>query len=499
VTLVETGEAYGVMGLRNEWPRYDLGRGAALAGATADDAAADRDLNVLAGAYVIAQSALNLGGGQAPAPDDTAAWIAAAADVLGGGAGYAVAAARDDLAAALRGGAARTLPDGETVTLTGRAFDDGAAVGVVSEALADYPGAAWSPAYSGNYTNGRSGTAIDTVVIHTTQGSYSGAISWFMNPAAMVSAHFVVRSGDGAVTQCVDLADTAWHAGNWSYNLRSVGIEHEGFVDDPSWYTDAMYMSSAALTAWLADTYGIPTDRAHIIGHVEVPGSTHTDPGPNWDWDYYMSLVNAPDLPPLAATLTTMDYPDVMISGEERVAWVEYANDGSQTWDAQTRLGTSNPHDRESPFYHPANWIGPNRPTAADVAAGPGDTSRFSFVLLAPDVAAPTDFTEYFNLVQEGVEWFGPCDDCVALTIRVVPAVGDPGDPGDPGPGDPGGPAPDEPPLRAAGCACAAVGASGASGSAGGAGAGAGAGVGPALAVLGAVLGLARRRARRHR
>ena len=32
-------------------------------------------------------------------------------------------------------------------------------------------------------------------------------------------------------------------------------------------------------------------DRKHIIGHVEVPGTDHTDPGPHWDWDRYMRLV----------------------------------------------------------------------------------------------------------------------------------------------------------------------------------------------------------------
>jgi hypothetical protein len=41
-----------------------------------------------------------------------------------------------------------------------------------------------------------------------------------------------------------------------------------------------------------ADRYGIPKDRAHIVGHVEVPGNDHTDPGPNWDWTRYMQYVN---------------------------------------------------------------------------------------------------------------------------------------------------------------------------------------------------------------
>lgn len=144
------------------------------------------------------------------------------------------------------------------------------------------------PASTANYAVGRS-AAISKVVVHVTQGSYAGAISWFQNPSAEVSAHYVVRSSDGQVTQTVREKDTAWHAR--SGNPYSVGIEHEGWVDQPSWFTDAMYRSSAALTRSIADRYGIPKDRTHIVGHVEVPGNDHTDPGPHWDWDRYMELV----------------------------------------------------------------------------------------------------------------------------------------------------------------------------------------------------------------
>src|SRR6185437_10511652 len=47
------------------------------------------------------------------------------------------------------------------------------------------------------------------------------------------------------------------------------------------------------LVCAIAKRYGIPTDRAHIIGHNEVPGTDHSDPGPTWNWTYYMQLVNA--------------------------------------------------------------------------------------------------------------------------------------------------------------------------------------------------------------
>jgi len=157
----------------------------------------------------------------------------------------------------------------------------------------DYGPALWAPADPGNYTvaSRESDFPINYVVIHTTQGSYAGTINWFQNPAANVSAHYVIRSSDGQITQMVREKDIAFHAGNWTYNTQSIGIEHEGFVDNPSWYTDAMYRASAALTRNICLKYGIPMTRSRIIGHFEVPGATHTDPGPNWNWTFYMQLV----------------------------------------------------------------------------------------------------------------------------------------------------------------------------------------------------------------
>ena len=150
------------------------------------------------------------------------------------------------------------------------------------------------PADPSNYTDASrpSDYPISYVIIHTTQGSYSGAISWFQNPSANVSAHYVIRSSDGESTQMVCHNDIAWHAGNWDYNTWSVGIEHEGYVEENGWYTDSLYKSSAQISAAVSQTYGFTADRSHIIGHYEVPGATHTDPGPYWDWPLYMAYVN---------------------------------------------------------------------------------------------------------------------------------------------------------------------------------------------------------------
>jgi N-acetyl-anhydromuramyl-L-alanine amidase AmpD len=142
------------------------------------------------------------------------------------------------------------------------------------------------------------------VVIHVTQGSFASAVKAFRNPDHQAAAHYIVRQ-DGQVTQMIRELDVAFHAGNREYNERSVGIEHEGFVDRASSFTDAMYAASARLTAGICGRYGIPVDRKHIIGHVEVPGTDHTDPGPYWDWDRYIRLVRrasaAASAPPSAS------------------------------------------------------------------------------------------------------------------------------------------------------------------------------------------------------
>ncbi|WFB07293.1 N-acetylmuramoyl-L-alanine amidase [Streptomyces sp. LX-29] len=159
---------------------------------------------------------------------------------------------------------------------------------------AGYPPTHWIPASTANYTVSSRPTAypIDRIVVHVTQETFQNARRIFQNPAKKVSAHYMLASADGYIGQFVREKDIAWHAGNWGYNTRSIGIEHEGWIDKPEYFTDVMYRQSAALTAAICARYSIPATRSRIIGHNEVPGTTHTDPGPYWDWDRYLDLVN---------------------------------------------------------------------------------------------------------------------------------------------------------------------------------------------------------------
>ena len=153
-----------------------------------------------------------------------------------------------------------------------------------------YPPIEYVPAARANYDVGRS-AAITAIVIHETDGTWLSATNWFKNPRARVSSHYLVRACDGGIMQFVAEGDTAYHAR--AANPWSIGIEHEYDPRHAIPHTIAQYKSSALLVCAIAQRYGIPTDRAHIIGHNEVPGTDHSDPGPTWNWSYYMSLVNA--------------------------------------------------------------------------------------------------------------------------------------------------------------------------------------------------------------
>jgi N-acetyl-anhydromuramyl-L-alanine amidase AmpD len=171
-----------------------------------------------------------------------------------------------------------------------------AAYAANSEDPADYGN--WDPA------NRPRDLKIRYIIIHDTEGSYQSSVDWIQNPISKVSAHYVLKSSDGEVTQMVRLKDVAWGAGNWFMNPHSINIEHEGFAaQGQAWYTEEMYRSSATLVRWLAKKYDIPLDRQHIIGHDDIPRLTrarmigaHTDPGPFWDWEHYMELLRAPEI-----------------------------------------------------------------------------------------------------------------------------------------------------------------------------------------------------------
>ncbi|MFI1183749.1 N-acetylmuramoyl-L-alanine amidase [Streptomyces sp. NPDC020799] len=161
-----------------------------------------------------------------------------------------------------------------------------------TEGVVDHAGAEWVAASPANWRRAErpADYTVDRVVVHVVQGGYGDALRVFRDPLHQAAAHYVVRK-DGHIAQTVRELDVTFHSGNRKFNERSVGIEHEGYVDRPGDFTEAMYAASARLTAEICARYAIPADRSHIVAHSEVPGTDHTDPGPHWDWDRYLGLV----------------------------------------------------------------------------------------------------------------------------------------------------------------------------------------------------------------
>ena len=166
----------------------------------------------------------------------------------------------------------------------------------------EYPQASrFVPASTSNYRASTSPRAIRRCVIHITDGgsNINGPISWFQNPKAGVSAHYIVGQ-DGEVVQMVHHNDVAWHA--HTANGDSIGIEHVANTRGLA-PTDAQYCASAALVNWLCTQLGIDMNRTNILGHSEAdPHTTHTGcPNAVWDWDYYMGLVTSATCYPRAS------------------------------------------------------------------------------------------------------------------------------------------------------------------------------------------------------
>lgn len=128
------------------------------------------------------------------------------------------------------------------------------------------PTATWfgSPNYSPGRPNG-----IKWIVLHTMVGTTEAANARFQNPESTASAHYGV-SEDGSLCQWVDEGNTAWHAGDFTVNQYSIGIEHEDGGNYNSPRPDALYATSSALVARICARYGIPIQRGNYA--QGIPG-----------------------------------------------------------------------------------------------------------------------------------------------------------------------------------------------------------------------------------
>ncbi|WP_416961777.1 N-acetylmuramoyl-L-alanine amidase [Streptomyces sp. Agncl-13] len=289
---------------------HTLDAAAGLTGTPAAKLRTDDRANIRAGAALLASYQKELTGKSSTDPAD---WYGAVAKYSQSSDKKAAQLFADRVFKTVSSGASRTTVDGQHVSLAAQSAVHpetrqlselklkAAVTATDTECPATVDCTFLAAAASNGQVAGRPGDGVQIkyIVLHDTESSYDAAIKTFQTAGSGDSAHYVMRASDAAVTQMTHTKDIAFHAGNYWFNMHSIGIEHEGYAaHGATWYSQAQYQATADLVKYLAAQYGIPLDREHIIGHDNVPGpqdsyisGMHWDPGPYWDWTAFMNMV----------------------------------------------------------------------------------------------------------------------------------------------------------------------------------------------------------------
>lgn len=151
---------------------------------------------------------------------------------------------------------------------------------------------------------------VDMLLLHYTgMESAEAALDRLTDPAARVSAHYLIDEG-GRVFRLVAEEMRAWHAGQSSWagetdvNSRAIGVElanpgHEfGYRDFPGPQIAALI----DLANGILERHRIPA--ARVLGHSDVAPGRKTDPGELFPWAQLaragIGLYPPADLPPAA-------------------------------------------------------------------------------------------------------------------------------------------------------------------------------------------------------
>lgn len=139
---------------------------------------------------------------------------------------------------------------------------------------------------SPNFGERRGRGRVELVVLHyTAMPSCAAALERLCDPAAEVSAHYLI-DGDGTVLSLVDEAARAWHAGagEWrgkgDVNSRSIGIELANSGREP--FAEPQMAALERLLAGVLSRHGLGPEA--VIAHSDMAPERKGDPGPRFDW-----------------------------------------------------------------------------------------------------------------------------------------------------------------------------------------------------------------------
>lgn len=168
---------------------------------------------------------------------------------------------------------------------------------------------------------------IHDMEAHETPDRAESTAHYFANPGdgRNVSSHYT--ADDNSVVQCVLLGDVACTVGNRPGNYRGINWELAGFASQTrqQWLDSfgvAMFDQIVPIMKKDMAKYGIPVRRCSVTdlknfqkgvtSHNDLRlvfgGTTHTDPGPNFPWDYLLGLLEDDMTPEQAQSLVRIEH-----------------------------------------------------------------------------------------------------------------------------------------------------------------------------------------------
>jgi MYXO-CTERM domain-containing protein len=348
-----------------------------------------------------------------------------------------------------------------------------------SATFIEEPGCSANPDYAHEFT---SNVSINGSAVYI---SYEGATFYAIRYNSIQStsdwaAQFVSQSfpyaSQGSINmvvgQTLDESITMKNVGAKSWDgktkLTPTPRDQASTFADSSWLSPTRIVASGSVApnANHKFSFKLHASKAgtftQYFGMVEEGVAWFSDPAQGGPPDNQLEAKIVVTVPPYAAQIVSTTFPAAgqalaMTPGQTVQEHVVLKNIGKQSWDSGTRLGTTMPRDRTSPFAD-SNWLSANRAVAVVGSVAPGSTYDFEIDLKAPSQLG--SYTEHFGVVEESVAWFsdtgqgGPPDDALAIPIDVVaPGTTDGGtSPSDGGPlGDGGLPTGDGGPATGSG------------------------------------------------
>lgn len=185
----------------------------------------------------------------------------------------------------------------------------------------------------------------------------------------------------------------------WQDNVQS-----KAFLDYPYWIPNySLECPNLPNGYWPDWQFFQYTSTGHVNG---VSGNVDRD---QWNGTLQDLQAFAGGGPKYGAKFVSQSFPYAadgavqMLAGSAHKVSLTLKNTGTEPWNENTRLGTTEPRDRESAFAG-AEWPGKNRFAQVQGQVLPGEDYTFEWLMHAPSEAGLYD--EHIGLVQEGVAWF---------------------------------------------------------------------------------------------